>query len=338
MNVGDGDATAAVHGRVWRDGELVRRDFQLADLDTLLADQSNLVWLDLVKPDPALLTQLATELRFDPHIVEDALAPRERPKVSHYAGHLFLTVYAVRLGPASGYGSRLRTSRVSAMVVERGLITVRLDDGFDMVPVEQQWADDQRLLSLGVGGLLHGLLDTVVDQHFDVIEQIDDGMEQLENMLFEDAPQTHHLQRHTYQLRRELVELRRIVLPMRDVVQSVLRDSATHEQEHPELRAYYEDLSDHVLRENEWTESLRDLVSSVYETNLALNDARMNVIMKKLTGWAAIIAVPTLITGWYGQNVPYPGYGTWWGFLATLMLNIIGVSVLYVLFRRNDWL
>jgi magnesium transporter len=93
-----------------------------------------------------------------------------------------------------------------------------------------------------------------------------------------------------------------------------------------------------VLRATEWTESLRDMITTVFETNLSLQDARLNTVMKKLTGWAAIIAVPTAITGFYGQNVPYPGFDSWSGFVVSSALIVFLVVVLYVAFRRRDWL
>ena len=95
---------------------------------------------------------------------------------------------------------------------------------------------------------------------------------------------------------------------------------------------------DHVLRAAEWTESLRDLVTSAFETNLSLTDARLNTIMKKLAGWAAIIAVPTAITGWFGQNIPYPGFSEPLGLWLSVALIVVGVGVLYALFRARDWI
>ena len=93
-----------------------------------------------------------------------------------------------------------------------------------------------------------------------------------------------------------------------------------------------------MLRAAEWTESLRDMVTTIFETNLSLQDARLNTVMKKLTGWAAIIAVPTAVTGWFGQNVPYPGFGQPWGVLFSAAV-IVGVAVtLYGVFRRKGWI
>ena len=139
----------------------------------------------------------------------------------------------------------------------------------------------------------------------------------------------------SFALRKALVEARRVILPMRDVVNAVMRRA---DDTHPELEPYYDDLYDHVLRAAEWTESLRDMISSIFETNLSLADSRLNTIMKKLTAWAAIIAVPTAVTGYFGQNVPYPGFGMHWGFWLSAGIMVTIAISLYMLFRRKDWI
>jgi magnesium transporter len=101
---------------------------------------------------------------------------------------------------------------------------------------------------------------------------------------------------------------------------------------------YYHDLYDHVLRATEWTESLRDLVISILETNLTVQGNRLNVITKKVTSWAAIIAVPTLITGYYGMNVPYPGFDKTIGYAISVVAMVVAALVLYIVFKRKDWL
>jgi len=93
-----------------------------------------------------------------------------------------------------------------------------------------------------------------------------------------------------------------------------------------------------VLRATEWTESLRDLVTTILETRLTIQGNRLNDIMKKLTGWAAIIAIPTAVTGFYGQNVPYPGFQQEWGFLSSAVLIVMIGGALYMMFKRKGWL
>lgn len=324
--------------RIWRDAVLAEENVSADKLEAELRAGSNLVWFDLVRPDAEDLMRLTRGLSFDFHVVEDALAPGERPKAYWRDHRAFIQAYAARLAQVPGFESRLRSSRVSAMVVHNALITVRTDDeGFDIDELVARWDADPELIRLGSIGLAYALIDVLVDSQNEVIAQLDDDMEALEDLLFDNQPQTQYVSRQAYRLRRELVEIRRLVLPMRDVVNVIIRHG--HEVGwDDDLHGYYDDLYDHVMRETEWTESLRDLVGSIFETNLSLSDMRLNVVMKKLSGWAAIIAVPTLITGWFGMNVPYWGFSQPWGVGLATGTVIITAVVLYILFKRYDWL
>ena len=329
--------------RSWRDGRVVDEDFPLSDVSERLDEPDSLVWADLCNPDHDSLMELAAELELDPHAVEDAVTAGERPKATRHATHTFLTVYATHLDPGDKGApttreSRLQVTRISAFILPRGIITVRSSDAFDMGPVLERWNEAPDLLRLGVGTLVHGLLDTVVDGHFEAIQQLDDAIEGLEDLLFDERGRTHEVQVRTYRLRKELVELRRVVLPMREVVNAVLRHRNELAERRTELDGFYDDLYDHVLRASEWTESLRDMITTVFETNLSLQDARLNTVMKKLTGWAAIIAVPTAVTGWFGQNVPYPGFGRVSGVLFSAAIIVGVATVLYTVFRRKNWI
>ena len=93
-----------------------------------------------------------------------------------------------------------------------------------------------------------------------------------------------------------------------------------------------------MLRATEWVDSLRDLVTTIFETNLSLADQRLNQVVKRLSGWAAIIAVPTAVTGFYGQNVPYPGYGQWSGFVASTLVTVLLATGFYGVFKIRGWL
>ena len=166
-----------VQGRTWRDGVEERDHVPVAELSELLADPRCLVWLDLVDPEPELLASLAEELALDRHAVEDAAAPFERPKATRHAGHVFLTCYATSLTIDAADGPRLATPRISAFVLPNGLITVRSGE-FDFDQVLQRWSDEGQL-GHGVGALVHGMLDTIVDGHFDAIQALDDEVARL---------------------------------------------------------------------------------------------------------------------------------------------------------------
>ena len=324
-------------GRVWRDGKPVDVELDMAAISDYLAEDDALVWADVYDPDHDTLTALADELGLNTWAVEDAVAAAERTKATVYKTHTFFTVYAVKMTePNENEESSLSLHRVSGFVLPRGLITVRLSPWFDIEQVSQRF-DELGGQEYGVGALVHGLLDVVVDGHFEAVGIMDDGIELIEDALFEESVPASGLQRKTFRIRKNLVELRRVVLPMREVVNAIQHrrlDAKTS----PELDPLYADLYDHVLRASEWTESLRDMVTTIFETNLSLQDARLNTVMKKLTGWAAIIAVPTAITGFYGQNVPYPGFSSTAGFIASSALIVVLMGLLYVVFRRRDWL
>jgi magnesium transporter len=332
---------------VWRAGK-PQDDFEFASISDYLVEKDTLVWADIYDPDHASLTELAQELGLNHWAVEDAVADAERTKATVYKTHTFFTVYAVSAtDSADETESALSLHRISAFVLPQGLITVRLAPtgalpGTSPSPRDDIDAVSQRFDELGgqeygVGALVHGLLDVVVDGHFTAVQCLDDAVESIEDDLFADTSPQSGLQRRTFRLRKDLVELRRVVLPMREVV-SAIQHRRLDAKTAPELDPLYADLYDHVLRASEWTESLRDMVSTVFETNLSLQDARLNTVMKKLTGWAAIIAVPTAITGFYGQNVNYPGLQTVAGFVTSSALIVVLVALLYVSFKRRDWL
>jgi magnesium transporter len=287
--------------RLYRDGRLELEGFPVADISDHLADGSVTIWLDLRDPDHDDLAVLSEEFGLHPLAVEDALHHSQRPKLDRYPSHLFLTAYAARLDAATG---ELATSELAAFVTGQALITVRKDDGLDIGAAVQRWDQNLDLTRFGVGYLLYGLLDYIVDGHFEAVQSLDDCVEGIEDRLFDDIPHSMEVQRRSFQLRKSLVLLRRVVIPMREVVNAVMR---------------------------------RDL-HLVLETNVTIQGNRLNIITKKVTGWAAIIAVPTLITGYFGMNVPYPGFSAKAGFTASLTAMILAALVLYIVFKRKDWL
>jgi magnesium transporter len=318
--------------RLYRDGRLVLEGFPVADVSEHLSDGGT-VWVDLVHPERAELELVADELGLHGLAIEDATSARERPKLDRYPGHLFTTAYAVQLDTKSG---RLTLQGISAFITPSALVTVRPDDGFPVDELMQRWDGSADLAGHGSAFLLHGLLDYVVDTHFTAVSELDEQIESLEDLLFDDRPHDREVQRRSFELRKSLVLLRRVVLPMREVVNSLMRRDLHVLDE--AMVPYYQDVYDHVLRAGEWTESLRDLVATILETNLTLQGNRLNSIMKKVTSWAAIIAVPTAVTGFYGQNVPYPGFSQPLGFWTSTVM-IVGLSgLLYSEFRRRDWM
>ncbi len=319
--------------RLYRGGQLAKEDFPVDDISDYLDEPDTVLWVDLCAPDRKDLAVVADELGLHALAVEDAIQPKQRPKLDRYETHEFMSLYGVHLDHDSG---NLRLSELSAFITSRVLVTVRKDESFDMDGVLARWDGSPDLAKNGVGFLLWGLIDHVVDGHFDAVQTLDEEIEELEDLLFDDQPRDKDVQRRSFALRKSLVTLRRVVLPMREVVNTLMRRDIEVVPE--QMAPYFQDVYDHVLRATEWTESLRDLVSTIVETNLTLQGNRLNIITKKVTSWAAIIAVPTAITGFYGQNLPYPGFAKTSGLVVSCLLIVVVSSGLYVAFKRKDWL
>jgi magnesium transporter len=318
--------------RAWRDGRLVAEGFPVQQVSDHI-DAGELVWLDLCAPDAGDLHVIAEELNLHDLAIEDAVSRHQRSKLDRYPEYLFLNAYDVELDLDTG---TLATSELSAFIARSALVTVRDDPRFNVDALVARWDDTSDLAGNGVSYLLHGLLDLLVDRHFEAVQSLDDCIEDLEDLLFDDAPTGPELQRRSFELRKSLVTLRRVVLPMREVVNTLLRRDL---HVVPDVMGpYFQDVYDNVLRAAEWTESLRDLVTTILETNLTIQGNRLNLIMKKLTGWAAIIAVPTAVTGFYGMNVPYPGFGREWGFAVSVAILLGTAVALYWGFKKRDWL
>jgi magnesium transporter len=321
-----------VRTRVYRNGVLAAEDFPLADVSDHLADPSTTVWVDFCEPEESDLVDIGNELGLHALAVEDATHEHQRPKLDRYESHTFLTAYSATLVE----NGDLTTSEMAAFITERALVTVRKDDNFDIDAVVNRWNTSSDLAKSGVAFLLHGLLDYIIDTHFDVVQSLDDQIEALEELVFDESARDSDVQRRSFRLRKSLVEVRRVVLPMREVLNSIMRRDL-HIVDDP-MQPYFQDVYDHVLRASEWTESLRDLVVTIRETQLNIQGNRLNLVMKKVTSWAAIIAVPTAITGFYGQNVPYPGFEQASGFWVSTAAILIVSGLLYFMFKRRDWL
>ncbi|MEY4492129.1 MAG: hypothetical protein RL085_540 [Actinomycetota bacterium] len=319
--------------RIYRDGQLAESQFDLERISDLAHEKHTFYWVDLVAPTQAELDKIGDELGLSSFAVEDAFKGGQRPKLEHYDSHLFINAYGSHFDHET---LELATQEVAIFVTSNGLITVRDDEQFNIEGLMKRWDESHELAVNGVAFVLWGLLDQIVDGYFEVIQELDQEMEELEDLLFSEVRRDALIQRKSYSLRKALVVLRRIAVPMREVLNPIIkRDTQVIGNT---MYPYFQDIYDHVMRAADWTDSLRDLVTTLLETNLTIQGNRMNLVMKKVTSWAAIIAVPTAITGFYGQNVPYPGFAQEWGFWISTGAIVVISGGLYIAFKKRDWL
>ncbi|ROP60464.1 magnesium transporter [Curtobacterium sp. PhB130] len=322
-----------VSTRSWRNGSASERDFPIERVSDLVADEDVVVWVDYTDPSAADLEQIEQELGIHALAVEDAVERGQRPKLDRYRDSLFLVVYDVSGRDDEG---ELVTHEVKAFVTRRALVTIHGAD-VDASAMERRLQANVDMSDHGVPWLVWALLDAVVDHASATVEAIEKDIDTLEDDLFErgDAREK-QIQRRSFGLRKALGVLRRLVVPTKDSVGSLLHGDA--ETISDGIRPYFRDVEDHLVTIADSVDQLRDAVSSVLDTNLNLASNRQNTVMKKVTSWAAIIAIPTAITGFFGQNVTFPGEGQWSGLLVSVALIVVSSLVLYRVFKARDWL
>lgn len=332
---GDSPGSARrARSRLYRDGVCVLADLPVHDIPAKLADPTAVMWLDLYRPTAEDLEMLELEVGLHELAVGECMDGGQRPSLTRYAEHLSVVAYGVALDPGS---TSLMLSEITAFATDRVLITVRNESGLEMAPVVARWDATPELTSHGVPYMLYGLLDYLIEGQFRAVQRLEDAVDDLEDLLFDGrGSQVQPVQQRLFQLRRDLIALRRVVKPMQEVVESLLSQDVLAVD--GAMAPYYQKLYDHAMRAADWTDALHDLAATTVQTNLITQANRLNMIMKKVTSWAAIIAVPTAITGFYGQNLPYPGYGSRWGMFVSAALIASLSILLYTTFKRKDWL
>jgi magnesium transporter len=321
-----------VQSRVYRAGTIAEESLPLSDVSARVQSPGTTIWLDLCDPSEEQLRDLARGLALPEAAVQTVLRPH-RPRLIRSDTHLFLSCHAARVDLDAG---RLETAEVDALVGRDWLVTVRKDPAFRIEPVLERWDLSPDLAANGVDFLLYGLLDVVVDTYSAATEAFDEFYQLLSEGLFADQQLGPQEQRRWFDMNGAMFRFHRLVVPMREVCGSLVRRE--HSFVTADLTPLFQEVHDRVVGVIDDVDSLREVASTILEIQVSLRDHRQNLIMKQVSSWAAIIAIPTLVTGYFGMNVPYPGSGETVGVIASTGLMTVTCIVLYHLFRRNDWL
>jgi magnesium transporter len=322
--------------RLYAHGHVVAEDFPAGETaERLRAEPGGVAWIDLLDPSQADLEALARDFPLHPLAIEDALHEHERPKLDRYDGHVFMNVYAVRFHHV-GNSVAANKIEISAFVTDRALITVHKQAG-DLDRLVGRWDEDLELSAAGgLNFLVYGLLDTVVDSQQSAARAIDEAMDSAEGALLEEGGAPRPVRLYGFALRKALSYLRRAVAPMADVIRETVQADIGHGAD--QLRPYYRDVEDHAQQTAELTEHSLTRINELLDADLAEQSNVLNEVTRKLAAWAAIIAVPTALTGYFGQNLPYPGYEKWWGFVLSTTLMVVCAAGLWVFLRKRGWL
>jgi len=299
-----------------------------------LAEPQALVWIDVTEPRDEELAVLEAELHLPPLAVEDAREARQRPKIDEYEDCVLLVAYGAHLGDDAS-DRRLTLHEVAMFVGRQYIVTVRQEPALS--------GDDLRHRLSGTAGrpmpsstaLAHAVLDRIVDGYYAVTEQVQTRIEDVDAKVWDGIAQSDLTE--AFALRRDLVRFRRVVAPLREVLNVMVRREGGVLDD--SVDEHLRDLYDHVVTVHEEIEMSRELLAGALEGHLSLVSNRMNEVVLKVSAWAAIIAVPTVIASVYGMNFVHMPELHWaLGYPAAVALMLAAALALYITFKRRGWL
>lgn len=290
--------------QVWelRGRDVVHQTVEVDRAVEIAADPQTVVWLQVTPEEAA---RIGSKLELHPRAIEEAvnradgaLAGGPRTKLERFPRSVLLYLYGAELEGDQALALR----PVPLLITREAVIAVEQRDPIDMDELVEKWQQSPELLEHGIATLVYWMLDYVVDSYLNAVDALSDAVDEMEDDLFDESPSgisdPRSAQLRSFATRKSLVRLRRVVQPMRELVSGLMRQEDTSRPAvDGVLLPYYQDVYDHVLRVNDTIEGLRDLITTIYETRLSLNDYSLNTVTRQLAAWAAIIAVPTAVTG-----------------------------------------
>jgi magnesium transporter len=299
--------------------------------DVLDVDDGSFVWVGLYEPGEDLLDKMQEEFGLHDLAVEDAHHAHQRPKIEAYGNSLFIAVHTAQL-----VQGRIAFGETQVFVGPRYLLTVRHGASLSYAPVRARVEREPERLAIGPSFGLYAVLDYVVDNFMPIVDAFRVELDTLEKHVFAES-----FSRDTvvklYELKRELTRLRLAVAPMMDITGQLSRGANPLVSE--EMRLYFRDVSDHTQRVNDTTDTLREMLTAAMSVNLALVTVQQGEIVKRLAGWAGLLAAPTLITSWYGMNFKHmPELQGPYSYHIMIVGTVAVCIGLYVVLRRAKWL
>ncbi|HBD19095.1 MAG TPA: magnesium transporter [Arenimonas sp.] len=316
--------------RYGRDG--ARRDITLDEIsDVLAVDDGSFVWVGLYEPEESLLDKLQEEFDLHDLAIEDAHHAHQRPKIEAYGNSLFIAVHT-----AQALEGKVSFGETHLFVGPRYLVTVRHGTSLSYNAVRARCEREPELLAIGPTYGLYAVLDFIVDNYLPIVDDFREKLNALEQDIFAESFSRETV-RKLYDLKRELTRLRLAVGPMQDITGQLTRVHTNLVGE--EMRLYLRDVYDHTLRVNDATDTLREMLTAAMSVNLALVTVAQGEVVKRLAGWAGLLAAPTLIASWYGMNFRHmPELGGRYSYAVLVGATVAVVAGLFVVLRRAKWI
>ena len=290
------------------------------------------VWIGLYEPTEEEFDSVRREFNLHELAVEDAIKAHQRPKLEVYGDTIFIVLKTARYVDSQEV---VEFGEILIFIGDGFIITVRHGEGTDLHPVRLEVEQRPDLLRCGPGAVLHAIVDRVVDDYIPAIDGLSQDVEEVEEEVFSDL-RTNPAQR-IYKLKSEVLDFVRSAAPLVEPVERLAKGH--YEQIHPEVRDYFRDVNDHLIRVHEQLESFSDLLTSVLQANLAQVTVRQNEDIRKISAWVGIVAVPTAIAGIYGMNFEHMPELSWsFGYPLVVAFMLAVCSALYAYFKKVGWL
>jgi magnesium transporter len=307
-------------------------DVELNKVHEMLKDVNQFVWIGLHEPSEKILQRVQEEFDLHDLAIEDAHMAHQRPKIELYGDSVFIVMRTSHMNEKR----HIEFGETHFFVGKNFIVAVRHGSSISYTEVRARCESMPELLSKGQGFVLYAIMDFIVDRYFPVVQDLEQELVIIEEKIFNAKP-SRQTTEQIYQLKRELLEVKRAVSPLIDVCNRLMRFDIKCIS--PDTQPYFRDIYDHVVRINEMVENTRELLNTALEANFSLISISQNDTSKKFAGWAAIIAVPTMVAGFWGMNFKFMPETEWqYGFHAVIALTIISCILLYYLFRRSGWL
>jgi magnesium transporter len=307
-------------------------NIELSQVHEELEHADEFVWVGLHAPDSDTLKQVQQEFNLHDLAIEDALRAHQRPKLELYGDSLFIVLRTAQINPQT---NKIEFGETHFFMGKNFLVTVRHGSSLAYTEVRARCERMPHLLSKGPAFAMYAVMDSIVDQYFPVIEMLEHELEKMEEKVFAEKFRRETTE-EIYDMKRQLLDVKRAVSPLIDICNKLMRFDLSVIDE--ETRPYFRDVYDHSVRINEMVDNARELLSSALEANFSMISISQNEVSKKFAGWAAIIAVPTMIAGFYGMNFRFMPELEWhYGYFFVIGLTIVACATLYYFFKRSGW-
>lgn len=319
-----------VNSVAYKNGERVS-DIGIEDITEVLKQEDTFIWLGLHEPNELLLQQIQEVFSLHELAVEDAHQAHQRPKFEAYGDSLFIV-----LQTAQFWEGNLHFGETHLFLGKRFFVSIRHGASLPYVRVRQRCEEHPDLFKLGPAVAMYAVMDFIVDNYAPVVEAFESDLHAIEADVFSRSFNRTTIER-LYGLQRQLVELRLVVVPVIDICNHLMH---FHQGLIPDaVRPYFRDISDHAARINEAIDTMREMLAAAIAVNMSLVTIGQNEIVKRLAGWGAILAIPTIVFSLYGMNFEHMPELRWrWGYPGILAGLAIVCVWLYQRLKRAGWL